>query len=259
MFGRYLVLAATPFVALTACKPSSSPPPPELIVSAAANLSFAMADLAPRYEKATGTRLRVNLASTGQLAEQIRHGAPVDVFLAADAAHVDELVDENLVARDSRAIYGRGRLSLWTPRDAPVRVSEPGQLVGSEIRRVAIANPAHAPYGVAAKQMLEAAGVLDRIRDKLVLGQNVRQALAYAETGSADVACVPVALCLKTDGHWTVVPDALHPGLEQAVGIVKASRDRAGARRFIDYLLEGEGKEILGRNGIGAPAPGAAR
>src|SRR5690606_20862846 len=125
-----------------------------------------------------------NFGSTGQLTQQIIAGAPVDVFAAANVAYIDRLDDQGLVLADTTAIYGRGRVTLWTPRDATVEVTDITQLTDPAIERIAIANPDHAPYGTAAREALQSAGVWDEVQDKLVMGENISDTLRLAQTGN---------------------------------------------------------------------------
>jgi molybdate transport system substrate-binding protein len=171
-----------------------------LLVSAASNLILAFEEVGARYEEETGTQVTVNFAASGQLAQQIEQGAPVDIFLSANTAYVEELAVKGWVQADSVQIYARGRLTLWTRADASLTVETVEDLLNPEVRRVAIANPEHAPYGVAAREALQTAGVWEEIQSKLVPGENVRQALQYAETGNVDAAIVPLSLSITSQG-----------------------------------------------------------
>jgi len=119
-----------------------------------------------------------------------------------------------------------------------------------EVERVAIANPEHAPYGVAARQALQTAGVWDVIQPKLVLGENVRQALQYAETGNVDVALVPLSLSITSEGNWTLVPEDLHTAIDQALGVVADSPRQTQARDFAAFITSPQGQAVLGEYGF---------
>lgn len=239
--------------------PRGEPPPTkELLISAASSLSFALPELAARYEAKTGTRLAFNVASTGQLCQQIEQGAPVDVLLAADKAYVDELDARGLVARDSRAVYALGRLVLWTLGEGADHDPRLAELSRKTERRLAIANPRHAPYGIAAQEALRSLGLWESRQGSLILAENARQALQFAETGDVDFAIVPLSLALRTKGRYTTVPASAYRSLEQTCAIIAGSRSPEEARRFRDFLLSGAGRAILDAHGFSKPTSAPA-
>jgi molybdate transport system substrate-binding protein len=236
---------------LAACvSPAGTPEPEALVVSAASNLILAFEEMGARYEQETGGPVIFNFAASGQLAQQINQGAPVDLFVAANVAYVEDLATKGLVLPDSVQVYARGRLTLWTRADSTLSVETVEDLLKPEVRRVAIANPEHAPYGVAARQALQTAGAWEEVQPKLVLGENVRQALQFAETGDVDVAIVPLALSINSDGGWTPVPEDLHMPIDQALGVVADSPRQAQARDFAAFILGPQGREILREYGF---------
>lgn len=239
---------------LTACSsPTSAPAPEPLVVSAASNLILACEDLGTRFEQETGKPVIFNFAASGQLAQQIDQGAPVDLFVSANVAYVESLAAKGRVLPDSVQVYARGRLTLWTRADSTFTVESIEDLLKPEVGRVAIANPEHAPYGVAARQSLQTAGVWERIQPKLVLGENVRQALQFAETGNVDAALLPLSLSIPSDGHWTYIPDNLHMPIDQALGVVADSPHQAEARDFAAFITGVQGQTILRAHGFMPP------
>lgn len=227
--------------------------PLTLVISAASDLQLAFQEIAAEFERETGLRVVLNFGASGQLAQQVAQGAPVDVFASADAGYVDELEAEGLIVPDTRLVYGRGRLALWSPADARVRVQRIEDLTRPSIRRIAIANPEHAPYGVAARAALRNAGIWEAIQPKLVLGENVRQAMQYAETGNVDVALVAHALTIEMGGHAVEVPDSLYQPLEQTLAVVQNAPHEAEAHLFVEWLQQSPvAREILDRYGFGA-------
>ncbi len=150
------------------------PASPAIIVYAAADLDMAFREIKPLFEKAAGARVTLVMGSTGNLAKQIEHGAPADVFFAANESFMEDLQTAGAVIPQTRALYAQGRIVLATPTKSAVAVRELGDLLKPEVRRVAIANPAHAPYGRAAQEALESAGVWERLKPKLVYGKNGR-------------------------------------------------------------------------------------
>jgi molybdate transport system substrate-binding protein len=239
---------------LAACaSPVASPKPEPLLVSAASNLTLAFEELRARYEQETGTQVIFNFAASGQLAQQIDQGAPVDLFASADVAYVQDLAAKGRILPDSVQIYARGRLTLWTRADSVIAVETVEDLLRPEVQRVAIANPEHAPYGMAARQALQTAGIWDAVQPKLVLGENVRQTLQFAETGDVDVAIVPLSLSVTSDGHWVFLPEDLHAPIDQALGIVADSPRQAQARDFAAFITGPEGGATLRKYGFVPP------
>src|SRR5215218_441568 len=181
---------------VTACKdktPTSSTSSAELTVAAAADLTPAFEELGREFESATKTKVVFVFGSTGMLTRQIENGAPVDLFAAANVSYIDELEKEGLIIPDTKAVYARGRITLWTPNESTLRLQNIADLARPEVMRIAIANPDHAPYGLAAKQAVQSAGLWERVQPKLVYGDNIRQALQYAQTGNVEVAIVAYA------------------------------------------------------------------
>lgn len=227
-----------------------------LLVSAASDLRFAFDEVGQAFTDATGHRVVFNYGSTGNLAQQIRRGAPVDVFAAANEAFLDELVDDGLVLADTRALYARGFLVLWSRADLAVEVETVEDLLDSGVRRVAIAHPGHAPYGIAARQALQTAGAWDDLGDRLVLAEDVNQTLQYAGTGNVDVAIAALSLALAPQhqgGRWVPVPAHLHDPIDQAMGVVASSRRPEVARVFVEFVNGPVGRPIMERYGFRLP------
>jgi molybdate transport system substrate-binding protein len=227
---------------LAACGPRDAAP--ELLVAAASDLAGAMPELAAGFEAETGIRVVATLGSSGQIAQQILQGAPVDVFLSADRIWVERLAEAGRVAPDGRALYARGRLALITA-SGRAQVETLDALADPGVRRIAIANPEHAPYGRAAREALASAGVLEGVADRLVFGENVRQALQFVATGNVDAAIAALSLVDAMTPPWTVVPEALHQPLLQEGAVVAGRPNGAAAAAFLRYLTSDAGREIL--------------
>jgi molybdate transport system substrate-binding protein len=239
---------------LAACaSPAETPAPEPLVVSAASNLILAFEELGAHYEQETNTPVTFNFAASGQLAQQIDQGAPVDLFVAANVAFVEDLASKGHVLSDSVQIYARGRLTLWMRADSTLSIETLQDLSKPEIQRVAIANPEHAPYGTAARQALQTAGVWDKVQPKLVLGENVRQTLQFAETGDVDVVLVPLSLSITSDGHWMLIPEDLHAPIDQALGVVADSPRQTQAHDFAAFITGPQGQAILRKYGFMPP------
>ncbi len=226
-------------------------------MAAASDLRFAFEELGERFEEETGTRVTFTFGSTGQLARQIEQGAPVDLFAAANVAFLEELVDRGRIIPETVALYGRGFLVLWTRDDSPLRLEGIEDLVQPGVRRISIANPAHAPYGIAAEEALRSAGLLEALRPKLVPGENVNQALQFAQTGNVDVGIIALSLGIVADGGRQVrVPEELHEPIDQALGVVAGSAREAEARAFAAFVNGPVGRPVMERHGFVVPEPG---
>ena len=230
-----------------------------LTISAAADLELAFREVGALFEKETGTKVIFNFGSTGQLAQQIEQGAPVDLFAAANVSFVEELAQQGLILPDTKALYARGRITLWTRADSPLRLERIEGLAKPEVIRIAIANPAHAPYGIAAREAMQSAGIWDAVQPKLVLGENVRQTLLYAETGNVEVAIVALSLSVQGQGRWTLVPQELHQPIDQALAVIKETHHEKEARLFAAFINGPTGRPIMRKYGFILPGEEAMR
>ena len=233
------------------------PAPVTLTVSAASDLTRAFTEVGAAFEAATGTKVVFNFGSTGQLAQQIEQGAPVDVFAAANASYIDQLERQGLILPDTKQRYARGRIVLWTRADSPLKLERVEDLALPGVRRMAIANPDHAPYGTAAREALQAAGLWANVQPKLVLGENVRQALQYAETGNVDAAIValslvvPAAMAEDVQGRYVLIPEDLHAPLDQTVAVIRSTAHEREARAFAEFVGSPAAREIMRKYGFG--------
>jgi molybdate transport system substrate-binding protein len=247
-----LVLA---LACVTACKDKSSTTSThdELTIAAASDLTPAFEEIGRAFESANKTKVVFTFGSTGMLTRQIENGAPFDLFAAANVSYIDELDKKGLIISDSKAVYARGRITLWTPNTSNIRLQGIADLARPEVMRIAIANPDHAPYGLAAKQALESVGIWDRVKPKLVFGDNIRQTFQYAETGNVDVAIVSLSLSTESRGRWTLIPEELHQPIDQGLGIVKTTKNEKAARAFAAFLSGPQGQAILKKYGFSLP------
>lgn len=226
-----------------------------LRVAAAADLQFAMNDLAGRYEKETGRKVAVSYGSSGNFRTQIENGAPFDLFFSADVQYPKLLISAGVADGESLYIYAHGRLVLWAPAGTNLRLAERrfGALKDPRVQRIAIANPEHAPYGRAAVEALKKAGLYDEVKSKLVYGENISQAAQFAESGSAQAGILALSLTfaesMKGGERWEV-PEELYPPLEQGAVVISASKNKAAARAFLKYVKSGKGREVLSRYGF---------
>lgn len=245
---RTLLLAACSLLA-GACRVAA----PSLTVSAASDLAPAFSEIGALFTERTGTAVVFNFGSTGQLAQQIEQGAPVDLFAAASASYVDPLESRGRILAGSRQIYAIGRLTVWTRADSPHQVSRIDDLARPEIRRIVIANPEHAPYGMAARQALESTGLWETLRPRLVFAENIRQAHQIAETGDVDAAILALSLSIGSNGRWRLVPEQLHKPLFQSLAIIQGTKREAEARSFVTFVNGTEGRAVMRRYGFVLP------
>lgn len=246
---RQLLLAL--LVLTTGCSAQAGEDGP-LLVAAASDLGPAFTELGEAYERDTGRAVTFTFGSSGQLSQQIANGAPFEVFASANEAYVDDVLEAGQGDRQSKAQYALGQLVVWTrPDAAQAGLSQLGQ---ARFRRIAVANPEHAPYGAAAVQALRSAGLYDQVRDRLVYGENVSDTLRLASSGNADVAIVAQSLAaVEQGGHYTEVQPGLHEPLRQAL-VVTAEPERAeAAQDFADLVVGARGREVLSRFGFAPP------
>lgn len=226
---------------------------PTLSVYAAADLAFAFAEMVPRFEREAGVRVTVVLGSSGLLARQIEHGAAADVFFSADRELIEDLRRKEMVRVDTETLYAEGRLALVAPRAAGRRLRDLRDLVGPDIRRVAMANPDHAPYGRAAREALEALGLWERLRTRLVYADNIRHALQYVQSGAVDAGIVALALADAPEVTAVRVDPQLHrPVLQFAVVLRRSPRPDLGLR-LLRFVTGAEGRSIMKRYGFVLP------
>jgi molybdate transport system substrate-binding protein len=232
----------------------------EITVAAAADLNFALKDLATQFEKTSGNKVVLSFGSSGNLFSQIRSGAPFDLFFSADAGYPEQLAAAGLVDRNSIRTYAIGHLVLWVPNSSKL---DPKQLqmnlvLKPEIQHIAIANPQHAPYGRAAMAALEHFGLKEKVANKLVVGENISQAAQFVQSGNAQAGLIALSLALsptmKGMGKYWELPDDSYPQLRQDVAILASSKHKASAQAFQDYVTSAEGRTILGRYGFAEPA-----
>ena len=226
---------------------------PVLRVIAAADLDMAFREIKPLFEKATGARVTLVMGSTGNLAKQIEHGAPADVFFAANESFVDDLRAVGAVIPQTRTLYAQGRIVLAVPKKSVIAVRELADLLKPEVRRVAIANPAHAPYGRAAQEALERAGVWEKVKPKLVYGENIRHALQFVETGAVEAGIVALSIADAPGIAYAPIDPKLHAPLNQVAAVVKRSPHPDLGAAFIQFVNGAQGRPILKRYGFLLP------
>jgi molybdate transport system substrate-binding protein len=231
----------------------------EIIVAAAADMSSALPQLAATYTKKTGLTVKLSFGSSGNLANQIRNGAPFDIFFSADEEYPQQLIAEGLAAKDTLYRYAVGRLVLWVPSDSPLDLSKLGiqVLLDPSVKKISIANPATAPYGRAAAAALRHFGIYDQVSSRLVLGENVSQAAQFVESGNAQVGLIALshalAPALKDKGRYWTIPLDTYPTLNQAAVVLSKSKQPDAARKFLEFLRSPEANSMLSSYGFSVP------
>jgi molybdate transport system substrate-binding protein len=232
---------------------ATAPQQEEIIVGAAANLTDAFNEIGQAFTSDSGVKVTYSYGSTAELTEQVKGGAPFDVFAAADVVHIDQLVDSGHIVRESRAVYARGRLALWIPPVSKATVEAPEDLLSLTVRFVSVATPASAPYGAAAVEALKRMQLWENVEPKVVYAPNINAAKQMAATGNADATFTAYSLVLNESGKIVMIDASLHEPLNQALGIGAASKKHLAAERFAAFILQGAGTHILKRYGYELP------
>lgn len=258
--ARWLCFGLLAMVVLaTSCRPSR-PSPARLTVAAAANLTGVMAEIGKEFSAQTGIETVFSYGSTAQLARQIEHGAPFDLFASADTEHIDQLVALGRLDPQSRAIYASGQLALWIPEGERAGIRQITDLTRSSVRYIAIAQPDAAPYGRASVEALKHHGLWAVLQPKIVYANSVSSARQMCDSGNADAAFTAYSLVLDARGIVSKIDPATYQPLSQALAINPNSPRLELARRFRDFVLGVEGRRLLAASGYLLPgaAPQAA-
>jgi molybdate transport system substrate-binding protein len=221
-----------------------------LRVAAASDLQAALPALVERYRRAHPVDVQPAFGSSGQLAAQIRQGAPFDLFLSADLAFVRDLAADGTVQPESVRPYTRGALVLAVHPEAGAAIAGLADLARPEVKAIALANPDFAPYGQAGRQALERAGLWDTVHAKVVRAETVRQALQFVETGNAEAGLVGRAIAAAPGVRVIDVDPALYDPIIQGLGIVAEAPHAEEARAFADFLTGADGQAVLARFGF---------
>ncbi len=252
-----LLLFLSSFTAVAETAPSA---PPSLLVAAASDLQFALPDLIQLYTAShPGTNIGTTYGSSGKFFAQIQNGAPFDLFLSADAAFPRKLIEAGQGDEADFFLYAIGRIVVWTPKNSPLDFQKTGiqSLLNPSVKKIAIANPEHAPYGRAAVAAMQKLGVYDQVKDRLVLGENVVQAAQFVQTGAAEAGFLALSLALadplKKEGQYWEVPLDTYPKLEQGGVVLKQGPHAVEARQFSLWLRGSEALPIWKKYGFELP------
>ncbi len=232
----------------------------DITVAAAADLNYALNDLAARFEHQTGNHVILSFGASGNFFSQIQSGAPYDVFFSADMEYPRKLAAAGLVESASVRTYAIGHLVLWVPNSSKLdpQKLKMDLLLQSSVQKLAIANPQHAPYGRAAMAAIEHFGLKDKIANKLVLGENISQAAQFVQSGNAQAGLIALSLAMspamKDAGKYWELPADAYPELQQGVAILRSSKHKPAAQAFIDYISSPEGAKVLQQYGFAIPS-----
>lgn len=254
-----LALAAIVAIGAAACSRSGggdgSRRGEPLRVAAASDLALAFKEVGDAFEKSSGKKVEFSFGSTGLLAKQIAEGAPFDIFAAANVSYVDDVVKAGSCLGETKALYAKGRIVMWSTgqEGAPATLED---LRSTRFAKVAIANPDHAPYGLAAQQALTKTNVWNDVKPRAVYGENVQQTMMFAKSGNADVAIVALSIAIAGGGHYTMIDPALHAPLDQAIVVCKGGHTGGKpneARSFVAFVGSEAGRAIMRKFGFLLP------
>lgn len=227
-----------------------------LRLAVASNLRFSMNEIVTAFEKVSGLRLEVSYGASGNLLAQIIAGAPFDLFFSADEAMPLRLIEEGLGKPENYFIYGRGRIVLWVPHDSSIDIESFGMdaLLHPSINKISIANPRHAPYGLAAIASLEYKALFERLEKKLVMGENVLHTAMFVKRGGAEIAILSYALALagplQQSGRYWLIPPDHHPALNQGGLILDRGQYQKEVQSLLHFIQTGPGLNILKKYGF---------
>jgi molybdate transport system substrate-binding protein len=235
----------------------------EIKVAAASDLTFVFKDVVAGFEKQTGNAVKVTYGSSGNFFSQIQNGAPFDLFFSADVSFPQKLQAAGLIEPGTVYKYAKGEIVIWVPNTSKLDLNKGlAVLLDPAIRKIAIANPLHAPYGAAAVAAMKHADIYDQVKNKLVQGENISQAAQFVHSGNAEVGIVALSLALapamKNDGRYIVIPPQDYPPLIQAAVILKSSRQKDEARQFIQFVKEPATVALMKQYGFAVPNDVAA-
>jgi molybdate transport system substrate-binding protein len=233
----------------------------EIKVAAASDLTFAFKDVVAGFEQQTGNNVRLTYGSSGNFFSQIQNGAPFDLFFSADVNFPRKLEAAGLTEPGSLYEYAKGEIVIWVPNASKLDLSKGlAVLLDPSVRKIAIANPLHAPYGAAAVAAMKHAGIYDRVKGKFVQGENISQTAQFVHSGNAEVGIVALSLApaMKSDGRYVVIPPEDYPPLIQAAVILKSSREKDVANQFLKFLKEPKTVALMQRYGFVVPEDIAA-
>ncbi len=231
----------------------------KILVAAASDLNFAMNEICRDFEKShPGIKVEISYGSSGNFYAQIKQGAPYDIFFSADASYPTLLEDEGFAVKGQRQLYAIGKIVLWIPKKFALNPQKGLNLVlEPELKKLAIANPRHAPYGRAAEESLRYYGLWDKVQGKLVFGENISQTAQFVQTGSADAGIIAMSLAISPSmaesGSYWVIPTESYSRLEQGYTVLQRGKGKSSVKTFLEFVQGKNGKKTLSDFGFILP------
>jgi len=231
----------------------------KILVAAASDLNFAMNEICRAFEKPhPGIKVEVSYGSSGNFYAQIKQGAPYDIFFSADASYPSRLEEEGFAVKGQRQLYAIGKIVLWIPKKSALGPQKGLNVVlEPELKKLAIANHKHAPYGRAAEESLRYYGLWDKVQDKLVFGENISQTAQFVQTGSADAGIIAMSLAISPSmaesGSYWVIPTESYSRLEQGYAVLQRGKGKSSVKTFLEFVQGKKGEKILSDYGFILP------
>ena len=232
----------------------------EVVVAAAADLKFALDEILEAFRgRHPDIQVRVTYGSSGNFFAQLSNRAPFDIYFSADVDYPRQLIAQGLASKDTEFLYAVGRIVVWAPSRSTIDLERLGiqALLDPSVRKVAIANPQHAPYGRAAVAAMKTLGVYDQVQERFVYGENIAQTAQFIHTGAADIGIIALALALapalRDEGRYWEIPFEAYPRMDQGGVILPWAKDREAAQALRTFVLGPEGKAILRAYGFFLP------
>jgi len=227
----------------------------ELTVAAAADLQFAMQDITARFEKESGKHVKVIYGSSGNFFQQIQNGAPFDMFFSANLDYPKKLEAAGLVQPGSYYQYARGKIVVWVPKDSKIDVNAGlTAVLDPEVKKIAIANPLHAPYGQAAVAAMQEEGIYEKAKDKFVIGENISQTASFVTSGAAHIGILALSLAIspnmRNKGRYAEIPLTEYPPIYQACVILNLSKNKELAQNFLSFVKGAAVSDLLAKYGF---------
>jgi molybdate transport system substrate-binding protein len=227
-----------------------------ILIAAASNLRFAMHEICRDFQEANSSiQTKVSYGSSGNFFAQIKQGAPFDIFFSADETYPELLEKDGLTAKGTQKVYAVGKIVLWVSNESKVDFDKGMQVVTfPAVKKLAIANPRHAPYGRAAEESLRYYGLWERVKGKLIYGENISQTAQFVHTGAADAGIIALSLAISPkmlhEGRYWIIPDESHSDIEQIYVVLKKGKGKKNIRKFLDFIHGEKGGKILSRYGF---------
>ena len=230
----------------------------EITVAAAADLQFAMQEVGARFQQESGKTVKLIYGSSGNFAQQLQNGAPFDMFFSANLDYPRQLEAAGLTAPGTFYQYAIGKIVVWVASDSKLDLNSGLKaLLDPSIKKIAIANPQHAPYGKAAVAAMQKENIYEQVKDKFVLGENISQTASFVVSGSADVGIVALSLALspnmKDKGRYAEVPAGDYPTIEQACVIMRSSKNKDISQQFLKFVQSSPIRELFQKYGFAVP------